>query len=119
MKNVLVTRSGLAVGLLLATAPACAAEAAVPGVAQPLEAAGDLFHILADVEVPRGSALTFRIRGTPVIVTDQSVACNSKHAPLRPVLGPSRSSWTGPPSRLLPTTARRTCPPASCRSTIA
>ncbi|MCY2952885.1 MAG: hypothetical protein NTU53_13055, partial [Planctomycetota bacterium] len=51
-----------------------------PGVSRPLEMAGELFHILADVEVPRGSTLTFRIRGTPVTVTDQSVACKSKPA---------------------------------------
>ena len=53
-----------------------------PGATQPLDVAGDLFHILAGVEVPRGSALTFHIRGTPLTVTDQSVACNSKPAPV-------------------------------------
>ncbi len=51
-----------------------------PGDARSLEVAGDLFHILAEVEVPRGSALTFRIRGMLVTVTDQSVACHSKPA---------------------------------------
>ncbi len=54
--------------------------ALVPGAAQPLEVAGDLFRVLAEVQVPRGSTLTFRIRGTPVTVTDQSVACKSKPA---------------------------------------
>jgi fructan beta-fructosidase len=53
-----------------------------PGTTRPLEVTGDVFHILADVEVPRGSVLTFRIRGTPVTVTDHSVACNSKPAPV-------------------------------------
>jgi fructan beta-fructosidase len=50
------------------------------GGSQRLDVPGDLFHILAEVEVPRGSTLTFRIRGTAVTVTDQSVACNSKPA---------------------------------------
>ena len=53
-----------------------------PGAAQPLEAAGGLFHILAEVEALRGSVLTFRIRGTPVTATDQSAACKSKPAPV-------------------------------------
>jgi sucrose-6-phosphate hydrolase SacC (GH32 family) len=53
-----------------------------PGATRPLEAAGDLFHILAEVEVPRGAALGFHIRGADVTVTDQSVACNSKPAPV-------------------------------------
>jgi sucrose-6-phosphate hydrolase SacC (GH32 family) len=53
-----------------------------PGIPQPLELAGDLFHILAEVEAPLESALTFHIRGTPVIVTAQSVACSSKPAPV-------------------------------------
>ncbi|MGO9204384.1 MAG: LamG-like jellyroll fold domain-containing protein [Limisphaerales bacterium] len=54
----------------------------VPGQTRPLEAAGDLFHILADVEVPRDAALNFRIRGATVTVTGRSVACNSKPAPV-------------------------------------
>jgi hypothetical protein len=53
-----------------------------PCAARPLDVAGDLFHNLADVDVPRGSALTFRIRGMPLTVTDHSVACNSKPAPV-------------------------------------
>jgi levanase/fructan beta-fructosidase len=56
--------------------------ALAPGATRPLAVAGDLFHIQAEVEVPRGSALVFRIRGTPVTVTDQSVACNSQPAPV-------------------------------------
>jgi levanase/fructan beta-fructosidase len=52
------------------------------GETRPLEVAGDLFHILADVEVPRGTALNFRIRGATVTVTDRSVACSSKPAPV-------------------------------------
>ena len=53
------------------------------GAAQSLDLAGDLFHILADVEVPAGSTLVFRIRGTVVAVTDRSVACHSKPAPVK------------------------------------
>lgn len=52
-----------------------------PGTVKRLKAAGDLFHILADVEIPDGSSLIFRIRGTPVTLTSQSVACKSKPAP--------------------------------------
>lgn len=53
-----------------------------PGVGRPLEVSGGLYHILADVDVPRGTTMTFRVGGTPVVVTDQSVACKSKPAPV-------------------------------------
>ena len=53
-----------------------------PGAAKPIEVSGDLFHILAQVELPPGSALTFRLRGASVTVTDRSVACLSKPAPV-------------------------------------
>ena len=43
---------------------------------------GDLFRILAEVEIPEGSSLIFRIRGTPVTLTDQAVACKSDPAPV-------------------------------------
>lgn len=56
--------------------------ALTPGVAQPLEVAGDLFRILADVELPHGSVLEFQIRGVSVTVTDHSVACQSQPAPV-------------------------------------
>ena len=56
--------------------------ALAPGVAQPLDVPGDLFHILADVDMPTGSTLAFHIRGASVIVTDHSVACNSRPAPV-------------------------------------
>lgn len=52
------------------------------GASQALDVAGDLFHILAEVEVPKDSVLTFGIRGTPVTVREQSVACRSKPAPV-------------------------------------
>jgi fructan beta-fructosidase len=51
-----------------------------PGSPQPLPIAGDLFHILAEVEVPQGASLIFRVRGAPVTLTKQSVACHSKPA---------------------------------------
>ncbi len=51
-----------------------------PGNARPLEVPGDLFHIKAEVEVPEGSTLTFRIRGTPLNITGRSVACKSEPA---------------------------------------
>ena len=50
------------------------------GTSRPLEADGELFHILAEVEIPIDSELAFRIRGTPVVITDQSIACNSNPA---------------------------------------
>lgn len=53
-----------------------------PGAPQPLEVNGGLFHILAEVEIPPSAVLTFRIRGTTVAVTGDSVACNSKPAPV-------------------------------------
>jgi fructan beta-fructosidase len=51
-----------------------------PGDRRALGVAGDLWHILADVEIPKGSPLVFRLRGTPVTITDQSVSCKSKPA---------------------------------------
>jgi len=51
-----------------------------PGVVVPLAVSGDLLHILAEVQVPRGSTLTFRLRGTSVVVTDESIACRSQPA---------------------------------------
>jgi sucrose-6-phosphate hydrolase SacC (GH32 family) len=52
------------------------------GQALPLKLSGDLFRILAEVEVPDGSTLTFQIRGTPVTITNGTVACKSKPAPV-------------------------------------
>ncbi len=53
-----------------------------PGAARRLEAAGDRFRILADVEIPDGSSLIFRIWGTLLTLTNQSVACKSKPSPV-------------------------------------
>jgi len=51
-----------------------------PGTPRPLEATGDLYHILAEVEIQKESELAFRIRGVSVVITDKSIACNSKPA---------------------------------------
>ena len=48
----------------------------------PLDVPGDLFRILAEVEIPAGSSLSFRIRGTPVTLTNQAAACKSDPAPV-------------------------------------
>jgi len=54
--------------------------ALTPGPPRPLEVSGDLFHIVAELDIPEDSELAFRIRGTSVVVTDQSIACNSRPA---------------------------------------
>jgi len=51
------------------------------GESRPLKASGDLFRILAGVEVPDGATLTFHLRGATVAVTGRTVACQSKPAP--------------------------------------
>lgn len=50
------------------------------GTVLPLDAPGDLFHIVAQVEIPEGAELTFHIRGAAVTLTDRTVAFNSKPA---------------------------------------
>ena len=47
-----------------------------------LEASGELFHVLAEVEIPEGSTLTFHVRGTPVTVTRRDLACKSEPTPV-------------------------------------
>ena len=42
-----------------------------PGMPRSLVVPGDLFRILAEVEIPAGSSLSFGIRGTPVILTNR------------------------------------------------
>jgi sucrose-6-phosphate hydrolase SacC (GH32 family) len=44
----------------------------------PLKALGDPFRISAEVDVPPGTTLTFRLRGPHVAITEQSIACRSK-----------------------------------------
>jgi len=53
-----------------------------PGSPRPLEAAGGLYRILAEVEIPAGSSLTFRLRGTPVTFTETTAACGAAPAPV-------------------------------------
>jgi levanase/fructan beta-fructosidase len=50
------------------------------GGSRPLEVKGDLFRILAEVEIPGQASLTFRIRGAAMTVTARSIACYSKPA---------------------------------------
>jgi len=52
------------------------------GQTMPLDVAGDLFRILAEVEVPEGSTLSLRVGGTPVVLTDRTISCKSAPAPL-------------------------------------
>jgi levanase/fructan beta-fructosidase len=52
------------------------------GETLPVKVAGDLFHLLAEVEIRDGSALMFTLRGMAVRVTAQSLACAGRTAPL-------------------------------------
>lgn len=42
---------------------------------------GDLFHIQAEVNIPAGSTLTFTIRGVPLTMTHQTIACGTNPVP--------------------------------------
>jgi hypothetical protein len=46
-----------------------------------------LYRILAEVEVPDHSSLTFRIRGTPVVVSGRAVVCRGAEAPVHGRVG--------------------------------
>jgi levanase/fructan beta-fructosidase len=50
------------------------------GATRPLGVTGDLFHILAEVEIKKDSELAFRIRGATVAITGKAIACNSQPA---------------------------------------
>jgi len=52
------------------------------GAGRNLESAGGLFHLVADVDLPAGSALAIHLCGATVEVTDQTIACVSKPAPV-------------------------------------
>jgi levanase/fructan beta-fructosidase len=43
------------------------------GEVLPLEPAGRLFHIQAELTIPEGARLTFNVRGVPVILTSKSI----------------------------------------------
>src|SRR5271165_3558878 len=75
------TRVGIALVLTVLTPGAVAAqELPRSGQAALLPPRPDL--ILAPVEIPNGSYLNFRIRGTPVTLTNQAVACKCDPAPV-------------------------------------
>ena len=40
----------------------------------PLEPSGELFHIRAEVRIPEGAKLTFKLRGVPLILTTNTIA---------------------------------------------
>ena len=46
----------------------------------PLEPAGRLFHIQAEINIPEGARLTFNLRGVPVILTSKSVESGASPA---------------------------------------
>jgi fructan beta-fructosidase len=48
----------------------------------PLEPAGRLFHIQAEISIPEGAKLTFNIRGVPVILTSKTVESGTPPAPV-------------------------------------
>ena len=48
-----------------------------PGESKPIPAAGDLFQIQAQVDIPEGSALTFSLRGQTLVLTRQAMDCGS------------------------------------------
>ena len=74
------TRVGIAL-VLTVLAPGAVAAQELPRSGQAaLLPRPDL--ILAEVEIPDGSSLNFRIRGTPVTLTNQAVACKSDPAPV-------------------------------------
>jgi len=46
----------------------------------PLEPAGRLFHIKAEVSIPEGAKLTFNIRGVPVVLTSDTIESGTRPA---------------------------------------
>jgi sucrose-6-phosphate hydrolase SacC (GH32 family) len=50
-------------------------QALADGASLSLAASGDAFHVLADVEVPAGASLAFRVRGTQVVIGERSLGC--------------------------------------------
>jgi fructan beta-fructosidase len=46
----------------------------------PLEPAGRLFHIEAELSIPEGARLTFNVRGVPVILTSKSIESGASPA---------------------------------------
>jgi len=48
-----------------------------PGRTLDLNEPGDLFHIKMKVNIPEGATLTFNIRGIPLVLTHQAIACKT------------------------------------------
>ena len=48
-----------------------------PGKKLDLNEPSDLFHVKMNVNIPEGATLTFNIRGIPLILTHQAVACKT------------------------------------------
>jgi fructan beta-fructosidase len=48
-----------------------------PGETWDLKQSGDLFHIQMTVSIPAGATLTLNIRGVPLVLTHQSIACGT------------------------------------------
>jgi fructan beta-fructosidase len=49
----------------------------------PLEPAGRLFHIQAEVSIPDGASLTFNLLGVPVVLTSKTMASGTNPAPVQ------------------------------------
>jgi fructan beta-fructosidase len=47
------------------------------GETMDLKETGDLFHIKMDVAIPEGASLTFHVRGVPIVLTSQTIACGT------------------------------------------
>lgn len=48
----------------------------------PLEPAGQLFHLKAEVSIPEGAKLIFNIRGIPIVLTAKTIASGSNPTPV-------------------------------------
>jgi sucrose-6-phosphate hydrolase SacC (GH32 family) len=49
----------------------------------PLQPSGQLFHIMAGVDIPEGAKLVFNLRGVPVVLTSKTVESGHKPAPVQ------------------------------------
>ena len=48
----------------------------------PLEPAGRLFHIQAEVNIPEGVKLTFNLRGIPLVLTSKTIESGTRPTPV-------------------------------------
>jgi fructan beta-fructosidase len=51
-----------------------------PNQSLPLAPAGQLFHVLAEVQIPEGARLIFNLRGVPVVLTSKTLESGHKPA---------------------------------------